>query len=491
MCVFGAGIAGLVTTKVLRDDDFQLATFEKEATLGGVWAASRTYPGLRANNPRETYAFSDHPYPPSADEYPTAEQVRGYLESYANRFGLRPWLRFSTEVARVRRATGGGFEVDVRPAERSGPVETERFDLVAVCNGVFSVPLVPRIPGRERFTGHVVHSSEATDPALVAGARVVVVGAGKSALDCATWAAVHGRACTLIFRAPHWMVPRWFFGIVRMDRVIMTRFAEAFLRYHRPSRFESFLHGRARPLVRAYWRGASGLIRRLVRMPAAMTPETPLPAGFENTGIGGEFYAVLRTERLTPKRASLAAFCGPSTLELDTGERLEVDVVVCATGWSQETGFLDGELRRAVERDGAFHLYRHILPPAEPRLGFVGYASSTACQLTSEIAAHWLSQHFRGELRLPSREAMEHEIAAVRRWAAEIFPARQQGYFIGPYFVHAIDDLLRDMGLRTARRRNPLAEYFGPVWPDRYREIGEERRRARRAVSPPCAAASS
>jgi len=86
---------------------------------------------------------------------------------------------------------------------------------------------------------------------------------------------------------------------------------------------------------------------------------------------------------------------------------------------------------------------------------------------------------------------MEHEIAAVRRWAAEIFPARQQGYFIGPYFVHAIDDLLRDMGLRTARRRNPLAEYFGPVWPDRYREIGEERRRARRAVSPPCAAASS
>ena len=33
--VVGAGIAGLVTAKVLRDDGFEVAVFEKEPTIGG------------------------------------------------------------------------------------------------------------------------------------------------------------------------------------------------------------------------------------------------------------------------------------------------------------------------------------------------------------------------------------------------------------------------------------------------------------------------
>src|SRR5512143_3727213 len=90
VCVIGAGIAGLVTAKVLKEDGFDITVFEKHSELGGVWAASRTYLGLRANNPRETYAFSDYPYPETADDFPAAEQVRSYLGSYADHFGLRP-----------------------------------------------------------------------------------------------------------------------------------------------------------------------------------------------------------------------------------------------------------------------------------------------------------------------------------------------------------------------------------------------------------------
>jgi dimethylaniline monooxygenase (N-oxide forming) len=95
--VIGAGIAGLVTAKVLRDDGFDVIAFEKEPAIGGVWAESRTYPGLRTNNCRHTYAFSDHPYDRSADLFPTAEQVRQYLASYVDRFGLASLIRLSTE----------------------------------------------------------------------------------------------------------------------------------------------------------------------------------------------------------------------------------------------------------------------------------------------------------------------------------------------------------------------------------------------------------
>ncbi len=484
VCVVGAGIAGLVTAKVLQEDGFDVVVFERDSSIGGVWAASRTYPGLRANNPRETYAFADFPYPDTADDYPTAEQVRAYLESYVDHFSIRPRIRLSTEVVSIAYtpANSGAqsrFEVTVQPTNGSEAPQTLHFDFTVICNGVFSQPYLPEIEGQALFAGRILHSSQLADPEVVAGKRVVVVGASKSALDCATWAAEHGQTSTLVFRAPHWMVPRFFPGGIRLDRLMMTRFSELFVRYHRSSRLETWLHGPGKPLVRLWWRGQSQFIPRLLKMPPEFVPAAPMPAGFENVGVAPEFYAALRQGKLTPKRARITSFTGATTLTLDTGEQIEADVVICATGWRQGVHFLDPELHRRILKDGQFHLYRHILPPDEPHLGFIGYSSSIACQFTSEIGAHWLSQCFRGELRLPSSAEMEREIARVHQWLSEVFPTRKEGYFIGQYLTHYIDDLVRDMGLRTFRTKHVLAEYFLPFWPQRYHDLAKERQRAR------------
>jgi cation diffusion facilitator CzcD-associated flavoprotein CzcO len=490
VCVVGAGIAGLVTAKVLQDDGFDVVVFERDASIGGVWAASRTYPGLRANNPRETYAFSDFPYPDTADDYPTAEQVRTYLESYTDHFGIRPRIRLSTEVVSVAYTPAGSgshsrFQVTVQPTDKSEAPQKLYFDFAVICNGVFSQPYLPTIEGQALFAGQVLHSSQLADAEVVAGKRVVVVGASKSALDCATWASEHAQTSTLIFRAPHWMVPRYFAGGVRLDRLMMTRFSELFVRYHHPSRLEKWLHGPGKPLIQLWWRGQSQLMPRLLKMPPEMVPSAPMPAGFESVGVAPEFYDALRQGKLAAKRARITAFTGEKTLKLDTGEQIEADVVICATGWRQSIPFLDPELHRLVLKEGQFHLYRHILSPDEPHLGFIGYASSLACQFTSEIGAHWLSQHFRGELMLPSNAEMKREIAHVHQWLAEVFPTRKEGYFIGQYLTHYIDDLVRDMGLPTSRTKNVLAEYFLPFWPQRYQDLAKERQQARSAKPTP------
>jgi len=78
---------------------------------------------------------------------------------------------------------------------------------------------------------------------------------------------------------------------------------------------------------------------------------------------------------------------------------------------------------------------------------------------------------------------MKEEILQIERWAEEVMPARAQGYFIGAYAAHYIDDLLRDMGLRTKRTSNFLTEYFAPLWAERYATLSEERR-ARRNGTP-------
>ena len=477
VCIVGAGVAGLVTAKVLKQDGFDVVVFEKEAELGGVWAQSRTYPGLRANNSRESYAFSDFPYPGTADRFPTAEQIRAYLNAYTDRFELRPLICLSTEVVSITGVAGQRFRVLARSP--GGHELATEFDFVVVCNGVFSEPHMPRLDGHERFVGSILHSSQLTDPRMINGKRVVVVGAGKSALDCAGWAGQHARTCTLVFRSPHWMAPRYVFGRISIEWVILTRFFALFLRYHRLGRVEAFLHGPMRGFVRLWWQGWSRAMRRYLNVPAELVPDAALPAGFENIGIGREFYDTLNLGKLGLRRARIARFAGADALDLETGETLQADVVVLATGWRQSFAFLDSDLLSEVQRNSRLWLYRHILPPREPRLGFIGYASSTACQLTSEVAAHWLSQRFRGELNLPSVDEMEREIARVLEWAAEVFPGRHQGYFVGPYLAHYLDDLLRDMKLPHQRTGNFVSEYFAPLWPHRYRNLAEQRQQMR------------
>lgn len=486
VCVVGAGLSGLVAAKVLLSDGFDVTLYEKEPAIGGVWAPTRAYAGLSVQNPREHYEFTDFPHPESSDEFPTASQQFEYLRSYAERFDLEPSIRLSTEVTSVARraavddASHPGFDVAVRPSDGTGDAEAHVFDFVVVCNGVFSKPYVPRIEGRERFAGSILHSSEMVDPDMLDGKRVLVVGAGKSALDCASVAAREAVSSTLVFRRPHWMLPRYFPGDTRVDEVFFTRFSEKILpAYHRASWLEKAIRTVAAPLLWLWRRGMSRLVSRVAGMPPEMVPDRPVTSGAEGIGIGTDFYEILDEGRADAVRAEIRSFSGANTLRLGTGEELEADVVVFATGWQQDVSLLESDLRAEVRRDGRFHLYRHILTPRERRLGFVGYASAGNNALTSEVAAHWLSESFLGELDLPDSAGMERAIDRRHAWAAKVYPGRPEGYFIGGHVASYVNELLDDLRLPTRRTDSFYEEWFEPVFADRYEGLGEERRLAR------------
>jgi hypothetical protein len=219
-----------------------------------------------------------------------------------------------------------------------------------------------------------------------------------------------------------------------------------------------------------------------MKVPAVMRPDAPLPLGIETLGVAPEFFASARAGQVACRRDRISSFPDGHEVELASGDRIGADLVIFATGWRQSLKFLAPELQTTVMPDGHFRLYRHILPPGEPRIGFVGYASSLACQMTAEISAHWLSQSFRGELQLPERAAMEAEIDRVRAWLREAIPGRPEGYYIGPHVGHHIDELMTDMGLSTRRKQSAVTEFILPLFPRRYAGVGEERRRAQSAL---------
>lgn len=484
--IIGAGIAGLVTAKIFLENGFDVQVFEKEPDLGGVWALSRAYPGLRANTAKETYSLTDYPYPASTSGYPVAEEVRAHLESYADHFGLYPHISFNSEVVRLEEVDDGGrqgFSMTVRSTaddrkEGQENQDTHEFAYVIICSGAFSTPLMLDLPGRESFRGLVRHSSEWTHPAVADVRRVVVIGGGKSALDCAAWAAREGKTSTLVFRKPHWMVPRYLPGGARSDLRFISRFIEMFVNYPVRPWDEKLLHGPGKPLVWLWWSFMSAVVPRVLGMPKLMIPDHKLPVGFESVGQVDDFFELLNDDRISAIRAGVTGFYDLG-IELDDGTRMEADLVIMGTGWQRDMSFLSKELRAKVYSKGRFHLYRRILPPGQQRLAFVGFFPTLTCPLSSEVGAHWAAQLFSGNMSLPSTGEMDEAIERLENWARERVPEQEDGVFTGPYIGHYVDELMRDMNMPTRRTSNFLKEYLGSFLPSRYATLGEELKAAK------------
>jgi cation diffusion facilitator CzcD-associated flavoprotein CzcO len=480
--IIGAGLSGLVTAKTFLGAGFEVAVFEKEDEVGGVWARSRRYPGLTTQNPRDTYAFSDFPMPCHYPEWPTGEQVQAYLAAYADHFGITPHIRLKTQVEEVRRREGGGFSVRVRPAgDPAAPGEVRDFDFVIICSGLYCTPYVPELPGRDAFEaagGAVLHSTGLHDTSRVAGKRVVVVGFAKSACDAAVASVGHAKEVTLVYRRPLWKVPRFVFGM-NMRNVLTTRFAELFCPYPWAKGAERALHTLGQPLVKFYWQGVEWALDRTLRIKdAGLWPEKPIlqSMGCSLSMATDGLYDHFREGRIRARRGEIARFVAGG-VELASGERVDADVVIFGTGFRQVVPFLEEPIRsRILDEEGTIHLYHNLIHPDVPGLGFCGFTSSLYCQLTSEIGARWLAEHFRGRLRLPPREEamaeVERRLDFRRRERPEGFSS---GTCVTPFNFHYIDELLREMGARTRRLPwNPLREFMMPVDPSLYADLEEE-----------------
>lgn len=488
VAIIGAGISGLVTAKTMLEEGFAVTLFETEDEVGGVWARSRRYPGVHTQNPRDTYAFSDFPMPRAYPEFPSGAQVQAYLAAYADRFGVTEHIRFRTLVEHAE-PRGEGWTVRSYSLEDGAP-RTETFDFLAVCNGTFSAPFVPVVPGEDAFRaggGTVLHSTRFNTAEQVRGRHVVVVGGAKSACDAAMAAVGTAKGTTLVFRGTGWKMPKKFAGLVPLRYVLTTRFSEMLFRGRELRGAEKVIHTVGKPLVWLFWRGVEALLRGTHRLRACgMVPDEPIER-VVNCMLGlatDGFYDAVRAGRIAARMGGVRALHA-GAVELDTGERVRADVVVFATGFRQEVPFLDASVRRTVQDEaGVFHLHRNLVHPDVPRLAFVGYNSSLYSQLTSEIGARWAARWFMGEVRLPPRDAVLREMQARWAWVRENRPRGvASGTCIIPFTFHYVDDLLRDLGARTVRRPlNRIREVMLPFDPSVYANLKAEldRNRARR-----------
>jgi cation diffusion facilitator CzcD-associated flavoprotein CzcO len=476
--IVGAGFAGLSTAKVLKSFGFDVTVFEKEPDVGGVWAASRRYPGLTTQNPRTTYALSDFPMPADYPEWPSGEQVQAYLQAYAEKFGIAKDLMLGTRVDNATLDESAGRWTVTASRGTSGEAITRQFDYLVVCNGIFSEPAVPSFAGIDGFVaagGRVCHTSEFTQLESARGKHVLVVGYGKSSCDVASATVGVSRSTTVLVRHLIWKIPKKFMNMLNFKFLLLTRMGEALFKYIEVKGFEKFMHGAGKPVRDSMLGSVQSVVTRQLKLKQlGLHPGQPLETIARSTVslVTDGFYEKIAAGTLAIKKGAWIQSLAPGQAVLNTGETLPADIVVCGTGWHQQVPFLSpAVMARLTDARGNFRLYRSIMPVDMPRLAFNGYNSSFFSQLNCEIGALWLADHLRGGLALPPKAEMMAMIDKRLAWMEERTDGKHsKGTNIIPFSVHNIDELLHDMKLPLGALTR-FKQWLDPINPGDYQVV--------------------
>jgi len=97
MAVIGAGPVGLAVARALLQHSIPYEQLEADDDLGGNWYHG-VYETAHIISSRKTTEYADFPMPAEFPDFPSAQQMLEYLNSYAEAFKLRPHIQFRTKV---------------------------------------------------------------------------------------------------------------------------------------------------------------------------------------------------------------------------------------------------------------------------------------------------------------------------------------------------------------------------------------------------------
>ena len=201
IAILGTGFAGLglaIRLKQQGREDFVVV--ERASDVGGTWR-DNTYPGCQCDIPSHLYSFSFAPNPDWSRLFPTQPEIWDYLRGCADRYDIRPHIRFDTAVQAAAWDEEQGF----------WRVQTSQGELTATVlvsgQGGLSEPALPAIPGIETFRGAMFHSARWDHDHDLRGERIAVIGTGASSIQFIPKIAPDAARLTLFQRTPPWIMP--------------------------------------------------------------------------------------------------------------------------------------------------------------------------------------------------------------------------------------------------------------------------------------------
>ncbi|BBH70139.1 monooxygenase [Actinoplanes sp. OR16] len=202
--VIGAGISGIDVAYRIRErcPELSLTIAEARDRLGGTWDLFR-YPGVRSDSDIFTLAFPFRPWR-GERSIVDGDELLAYIQDTARETGLDQKIQFNTRVISAD-WSGADARWRVRVMRGSEPsLYVCRFVVFGTGYYDYDHPHDPAIPGD--FAGDVVHPQFWPAGLSYAGKRVVVIGSGATAVTVVPAMAAEAAHVTMLQRTPGYVL---------------------------------------------------------------------------------------------------------------------------------------------------------------------------------------------------------------------------------------------------------------------------------------------
>ncbi|HEY1855078.1 MAG TPA: NAD(P)/FAD-dependent oxidoreductase [Solirubrobacterales bacterium] len=398
--IVGAGLSGIGAAHHLQSQrpSDSWAIVEAREAIGGTWDLFR-YPGIRSDSDMHTLGYRFRPWV-EQKAIADGDSILRYVRETARDAGIDEKIRFDRRVAAAEWSSAeAAWAVTLETA--AGERETLTCSFLWMCSGYYRYDrgYTPEFPGIESFRGEVIHPQQWPEDADWAGKRVVVIGSGATAVTLVPALAADAAKVTMLQRSPTYIVsvPGEDTLANRLRRAIGERRAYSVVRWKNVA-LQSFFYrlSRRRP----------GFMRKLIRRGVVRA----LPPGFDvDTHFNprynpwdqrvclvpdSDLFEVLSDGSAEIVTDRIASF-DEDGIELESGRRIDADVVVTATGLALQ--FLggakltvDGEEVDPPER----FTYKGMMLSDVPNLVFtIGYTNASwtlKADLVAEYACRLL-----------------------------------------------------------------------------------------------------
>ncbi len=405
MLIVGAGLSGIGAAHHLQKafPGRSYAILEGRERLGGTWDLFR-YPGIRSDSDMHTLGYRFRPWEES-QAIADGSAILEYVQQTARDGGIEQKIRFQHRAVRAEWSTADSlWTVDV---ERGDTGETVRLTCgyLWVCSGYYRYDegYTPEFEGRDSFKGPIVHPQHWPADLDYEGKRVVVIGSGATAVTLVPAMAERAAKVTMLQRSPTYIValPGEDPIAKRIRKVLPLKAAYAAIRWKNVLlQMVTYNLSRSRP----------GFVKKMIRR----ANERLLPPGYDvDTHFNprynpwdqrmclvpdGDLFKALRGDRAEIVTDRIASFAEDG-IELESGKKLEADVIITATGLNLL--FLGG-MELAVDGSDVDlserMAYKGMMLSGVPNCAFtVGYTNASwtlKADLTSEYVCRLLGHMY-------------------------------------------------------------------------------------------------
>jgi cation diffusion facilitator CzcD-associated flavoprotein CzcO len=409
--IVGAGLSGIGAACHLqqRCPSKRFAILEARGSIGGTWDLFR-YPGIRSDSDMYTLGYVFKPWR-EAKSIADGDSILRYIEETASEHGVQGRIRFGHRAVRAEYdGETCRWIVQAQVAE-TGKAVAIACSFLFMCTGYYRYDegFTPRFEGEDRFQGEIVHPQHWPESLDYAGKRVVVIGSGATAITLVPAMAERAEHVTMLQRSPSYVVSlpaedpvaawlrrrlpaRIVYPLVRWKNVLLT--------------MASFQLSRRRP----------AMMKRLVRK----RQEALLPAGYDiDTHFTPEYDPWDQRLCLVPNGDLFDALGDGSAsivtdhidsfvetgIKLRSGEELQADVIVTATGLNLlALGGIELSVDGREVVLGETLSYKGMMLSGVPNMAFaVGYTNASwtlkcdliceyVCRLLAHMDAHGYTQ---------------------------------------------------------------------------------------------------